>query len=104
MAPELRSRTSASTFRRGETLGLLGPNGAGKTTTLLLLAGVLTPDSGEVERPQSRNHIFECLQKLKESGLTLLYSTHHTAEAEQSATESLSSITAESWSWTRSNA
>lgn len=33
----------------GERVGLLGPNGAGKTTTLLMLLGVVTPDSGTVE-------------------------------------------------------
>jgi ABC-2 type transport system ATP-binding protein len=33
--------------------------------------------------PQSRNHIFDCLAALKKSGLTLVYCTHHTAEAEQ---------------------
>lgn len=33
----------------GKILGLLGPNGAGKTTTLRILAGVLLPDSGEIE-------------------------------------------------------
>lgn len=32
----------------GEVVGLLGPNGAGKTTMLRMLAGILTPDSGEV--------------------------------------------------------
>ena len=36
------------TVPRGECLGLLGPNGAGKTTTLSMLAGLLTPDSGQV--------------------------------------------------------
>jgi ABC-2 type transport system ATP-binding protein len=30
----------------GEIVGLLGPNGAGKTTTLLILSGVIDPDSG----------------------------------------------------------
>lgn len=34
--------------RRGECLGLLGPNGAGKTTTLSMLAGLLTPNGGQV--------------------------------------------------------
>ena len=31
----------------GEIYGLLGPNGAGKTTTLRMLAGLITPDSGD---------------------------------------------------------
>ncbi len=33
----------------GERVALLGPNGAGKTTTLMMLLGVITPDSGHVE-------------------------------------------------------
>jgi len=33
----------------GERVALLGPNGAGKTTTLMMLLGVITPDSGVVE-------------------------------------------------------
>ncbi len=32
----------------GETIGLLGPNGAGKTTTVSIIAGLVTPDAGEV--------------------------------------------------------
>jgi ABC-2 type transport system ATP-binding protein len=34
--------------KKGETYGLLGPNGAGKTTTLKILAGLISPDSGEI--------------------------------------------------------
>jgi sodium transport system ATP-binding protein len=33
----------------GEIVGLLGPNGAGKTTTLRMLAGILTPERGDVQ-------------------------------------------------------
>jgi ABC-2 type transport system ATP-binding protein len=33
----------------GELIGIIGPNGAGKTTLLSILAGVLAPDSGELE-------------------------------------------------------
>jgi ABC-2 type transport system ATP-binding protein len=36
------------TLDRGSVLGLLGVNGAGKSTTLRMIAGVLTPSSGQV--------------------------------------------------------
>jgi ABC-2 type transport system ATP-binding protein len=32
----------------GQLIGLLGPNGAGKTTTVSMIAGLLTPDTGDV--------------------------------------------------------
>jgi ATP-binding cassette, subfamily F, member 3 len=35
-------------IRPGDRLALLGPNGTGKSTALMLLAGELTPDSGDV--------------------------------------------------------
>ena len=34
--------------RTGEIFGFLGPNGAGKTTTISMIAGLLTPDSGQI--------------------------------------------------------
>ena len=37
----------------GERIGLVGPNGAGKTTLCRILAGVETPDEGEISRPRS---------------------------------------------------
>lgn len=33
--------------KKGEIFGLVGPDGAGKTTTMRMLAGVMTPDSGD---------------------------------------------------------
>jgi ABC-2 type transport system ATP-binding protein len=36
------------TLGRGQLVGLLGPNGAGKTTTVSMIAGLITPDRGEV--------------------------------------------------------
>ena len=45
------------TVDEGELFGLLGPNGAGKTTLLSIVAGLLSPTSGEVRilgRPLGR--------------------------------------------------
>jgi len=43
-------------LEKGEIYGLLGPNGAGKTTTLKILAGLISPDSGEVYVDGERYH------------------------------------------------
>ncbi|MEQ9491374.1 MAG: ABC transporter ATP-binding protein [Alphaproteobacteria bacterium] len=39
---------SSLSVERGEFLSLLGPSGCGKSTTLSMIAGFLTPDSGEI--------------------------------------------------------
>lgn len=36
------------TIQRGDRFALIGPNGAGKTTLVRLMAGALTPDSGQL--------------------------------------------------------
>ena len=38
----------SETFPDGEFVCLLGPSGCGKTTTLRMIAGLETPDSGEI--------------------------------------------------------
>ena len=35
-------------IKKGEIFGFIGPNGAGKSTTMKIVAGLLSPDSGEV--------------------------------------------------------
>ncbi|HSB81838.1 MAG TPA: ABC-F family ATP-binding cassette domain-containing protein [Candidatus Methylomirabilis sp.] len=40
------------TLTPGMRLGLLGPNGSGKSTLLKLLAGILAPDRGQIERAE----------------------------------------------------
>lgn len=37
------------TVQPGEIVSLLGPSGCGKSTTLQLIAGIITPDRGEIE-------------------------------------------------------
>jgi putative ABC transport system ATP-binding protein len=44
--PALRGATVAA--ERGEILAIMGPSGSGKSTLLHCLAGILTPDRGEV--------------------------------------------------------
>src|SRR5579872_2100175 len=43
-------------FYADERLGLIGPNGSGKSTLLKLLAGIETPDSGQISA-SSRAHL-----------------------------------------------
>jgi ABC-type polysaccharide/polyol phosphate transport system ATPase subunit len=45
--------------RRGEWVGLYGHNGAGKTTLLRILAGLMRPDKGTVNREGSISCFFE---------------------------------------------
>ena len=47
----------------GEFFGIVGPSGSGKTTLLSLLAGILTPSSGEISRNISPSEIGYMLQR-----------------------------------------
>jgi lipopolysaccharide transport system ATP-binding protein len=39
------------TFSRGEVVGLVGANGSGKSTLLRMVAGVIEPSEGSIQRP-----------------------------------------------------
>lgn len=41
-------------LRKGESLGVIGGNGSGKSTLLRIIAGIIDPDRGRVERGQLR--------------------------------------------------
>ena len=41
-------RDVSLTLQRGEVVALLGPNGSGKTTCFYAVAGLITPDGGQV--------------------------------------------------------
>jgi len=38
----------SSEVKKGEFLTLLGPSGSGKTTTLMMIAGFVEPESGDI--------------------------------------------------------
>ena len=42
-------RDVSMTLQRGEVVGLLGPNGSGKTTTFYAIAGLVSPEGGQVK-------------------------------------------------------
>ena len=45
---QLAVKDVSFSFHGGEVLGLLGPNGAGKSTVMMMITGLLVPDSGDV--------------------------------------------------------
>lgn len=46
--PDFSIKPISLTLREGEFFSLLGPSGCGKTTLLKLVAGLLTPDAGDI--------------------------------------------------------
>jgi ribose transport system ATP-binding protein len=49
-------------LRAGQVLGLVGENGAGKSTLMKILAGVYSPDAGEIEVGSEQAHFGHPLQ------------------------------------------
>jgi ABC-2 type transport system ATP-binding protein len=49
------------TIKKGRCIALLGPNGAGKTTTLHMLAGLLTPTTGNIQFSGHENGDYRAL-------------------------------------------
>jgi ABC-type sugar transport system ATPase subunit len=59
-------------LRRGEILGLVGDNGAGKSTLMKVLAGVYTPDAGEILL-DGRPVRIGSIRRARELGIEMVY-------------------------------
>jgi len=59
------------TINTGEIVGLLGPNGAGKTTSFYMIAGLISPDEGDI-RLDGRNITFMPMHERARLGIGYL--------------------------------
>ncbi|UPM42742.1 ribosome biogenesis/translation initiation ATPase RLI [Halocatena salina] len=69
-------RIEPGTLREGAVLGILGRNGLGKTTFAKLLAGILTPDEGELGTDVSVSYKPQYLQPAFEGTVEELFASH----------------------------
>src|SRR5258706_908118 len=60
------------TVRRGEVVAVIGENGAGKSTLMKILAGVQTPDAGEI-RVDGRGVEIDSVRKAEALGIALIH-------------------------------
>jgi ribose transport system ATP-binding protein len=60
------------TLKEGEVLAVIGENGAGKSTLMKILAGVQTPDSGEI-RVQGQPVLIDSVRSAAELGIALIH-------------------------------
>lgn len=56
----------------GEVVGLVGDNAAGKSTAMKILAGAVTPDSGEI-RVNGVRRVFATPRQAREAGIGMVY-------------------------------
>lgn len=52
---ELLFKNFSLGIEKGDKIGIIGPNGAGKSTLLKITAGLVSPDSGEINRVKGLN-------------------------------------------------
>ena len=78
----------------GERAGLCGPNGAGKTTLLKMLAGMESPDEGEIIRPSALTIGYLPQDGLTYSGRTLFDEASQAFAAELAMRDEIAAIEA----------
>ena len=66
-------------LERGEVLAIVGENGAGKSTLMKILAGVYTPDQGEI-RLDGRRVEISSVQQSEQLGVVLIHQELNLAE------------------------
>ncbi len=64
-------RSISLTVNEGDRIGLIGPNGAGKSTLLSILAGIQSPDSGEVAARKRSRVAYVAQDSLYPAGLSV---------------------------------
>jgi ribose transport system ATP-binding protein len=67
------------TLRRGEVLAVVGENGAGKSTLMKILAGVYTPDAGEIHI-DGKPVIIPDVERSQKLGIVLIHQELNLAE------------------------
>jgi ABC-2 type transport system ATP-binding protein len=82
-------------IRKGEIFALLGPNGAGKTTLINIICGIVAlshqPSVLFLDEPTAgvdvelRKDMWEVVRGLRDSGVTIILTTHYIHEAEDMA-------------------
>ncbi len=85
------------TVREGEFTAIVGPSGSGKTTLLKIMAGLIAPSKGSIEKPKDvrvsympqRDQLFEWRSILKNVTLSAEIGKHDRAAATAYATELL---------------
>ncbi len=86
------------TLQRGEVLAVIGENGAGKSTLMKILAGVTTPDSGEI-RVEGRPVRIDSVRAAEQLGIALIHQELNLADNLDVASNLFLGREPHRWAW-----